>query len=193
MLTAICFVAVLILTTMLFLPKLGLFGNETDGRNTQIIESVTRSEQVALVSLGIQGIQEETSNGTIPLLNQAIPGSERATFAQYSFTAKLGLDGNEVRIEQIGEDSFRVNIPEFIFIGHDDEDFRLVTENNGALSWLTPEIDQLEMVNTILNDDAQGEYIESHQELLKDQAQNFYGGIITGVDPDVEVEFEFVG
>jgi hypothetical protein len=81
--------------------------------------------------------------------------------------------------------------PEFVFIGHDDEDFQLVTENNGALSWLTPEIDQFELVNTILNDEAKDEYIKSNEELLRDQARDFYGGIVTSVDPDVEVQFRF--
>jgi hypothetical protein len=190
-LTIICLAAVLILAAMQFLPKLDPFGVEKSTRNSQIIESVSRQEQVALVSLGIQGIQEEASKGTLPFLNQVVPWSERATFAQYSFKAKLGVDGEDVRIEETGEDSFLVTIPEFIFIGHDDEDFRLVTENNGALSWLTPEIDQFEMVNTILNDEAKDEYIASNEELLKDQARDFYGSIITSVDPDVKVEFSF--
>lgn len=188
-LTIICLATVLVLAAMQFLPKLDPFGIEKSTRKSQVIESVSRQEQVALVSLGIQGIQEDTSKGTVPFLNQAIPWSERATFAQYSFTAKLGVDGEDVRIEETDEDSFLVTIPEFIFIGHDDEDFRLVTENNGALSWLTPEIDQFEMVNTILNEDAKDEYIASNEELLKDQARDFYGGIITSVDPDVELEF----
>lgn len=187
----VCFVAVLVLAAMLLLPRLGLFGVGPSERNTQVIESVTREEQVALVSLGIQGIEEETDRMTVPLLQAHVPGSERATFVQYSFTAKLGLDGDDVEIVQTGEDAFRVSVPDFIFIGHDDEDFRLVTENNGVLSWLTPEIDELAMVNSILNDEAKEQYINSHEDLLKAQTESFYGGIITSVDPSVTVEFDF--
>jgi hypothetical protein len=188
---AVCFAAVVVLAAMLMLPRLGFFGADSSGRNTQIVESVTREEQVALVSLGIQGIEEKSDSMTIPLLQANVPGSERATFVQYSFTAKLGLDGDDVEIEQTGEDAFLVSVPEFIFIGHDDEDFRLVTENNGALSWLTPEIDELGMVNSILNDEAKAQYLDSHEELLKAQTESFYGGIITSVDPSVTVEFNF--
>jgi hypothetical protein len=99
------------LAAIQFLPKLDPFGIERSNRNSQIIESVSREEQVALVSMGIQGIQEETSSGTLPFLETVIPGSQRATFAQYSFTANLGGDGEDVRIEETGEDSFHVSIP----------------------------------------------------------------------------------
>lgn len=110
---------------------------------------------------------------------------------EYSFQGKLGIDGKSVDIEQTGEKKYVVSIPQFIFIGHDDVNFRMVTEDNGALSWVTPQIDTIEMVNEILNDGTKNQYLTAHNEELKEQAINFYEGIIEGVDPEIAVDFKF--
>lgn len=166
-----------------------LFGVSTETRNTQVINSITKQEQIVLLSLGIQGIYEKNQRGDF--LGAEIPGSERASFLQYNFDAKLGIEGGDVMIEQTGEDHFLISIPETIFIGHNNESFTMVAENNGALSWVTPEIDSVEMINEILDDSTQAEYIEKHKALVEEQAKAFYTGIITSIDPEIVVEFEF--
>jgi hypothetical protein len=158
-------------------------------RNTQMINALTRDEQVVLLSLGIQGISE--GNDRTDFNGWEIPGTERASFMEYGFTAKVGIAGQDVVIEQIGENEYRVSIPEFIFIGHDDATFRLVTEKNGALSWVTPPIDPVEMVNDVLDDEAKGQYIEGNRDILRDQTMAFYNGIIHGVDPEFVINYEF--
>ncbi|GAA1768731.1 hypothetical protein [Agromyces humatus] len=173
------------------LAGLSAFGTESESRDTQVIESVSRQEEVVLLGLGIQGISRKGEKST--LFGADVPGSERASFIQYTFDAKLGIDGSDVRIEPIGEGSYLITIPEFIFIGHDSEGFELIAEQNGVLSWITPEIDAVEMINDILDDELQDEYVESNQEVLRDQAEAFYKGIILGVDPNLTVKFKFEG
>lgn len=166
-----------------------LFGSESETRNTQVVNSITREEQVVLLSLGIQGIAEK--NEKSQFLGMDVPGSGRAMFVQYSFNAKLGIEGRDVEVLEIGEKDYLVMIPEFIFIGHDDETFRLVAEDNGAISWLTPKIDAFEAVNSILNDDAQLQYLDSNRETLEDQTKVFYTSIFTSIDPTITTRFEF--
>ncbi len=120
-----------------------------------------------------------------------IPGSDRVSFLKYEFEAKLGIDGQEVKIRQTGEDAFLVSIPEFIFIGHDNESFKVAAESNDALSWTTPKIDTVKMINKVLDDDAKEQYIDSNEAILRDQAKAFYTGIITSIDSTIVVEFEF--
>ncbi len=162
--------------------------NSTD-RGTQVIQAVEGKSEVALLSLGIQGIESRESNSEWFL--GVIPGSERATFIQYSFHAKLGIDGAKVTITQTGENTFHIVIPEFIFIGYQDPTFELVTERNGLLSFVTPAIDQLEMANKILDDNAKQGHIDANRQILQDQAQAFYSGIVRGIDPTIELEFTF--
>lgn len=144
---------------------------------------------VSLLSLGIQGIAEKTGKTTV--FGVEVPGSERATFIQYTFSAKLGFDGKDVKIEERGTNQYTISIPEFVFIGHDDVDLKLVTEKNGVLSWTNPKIDTLEMANHILNDKAQDGYIDSNEAVLKDQAKAYYNGIVKGIDPTIDLDFEF--
>lgn len=56
---------------------------------------------------------------------------------------------------------------------------------------MTPKIDPVEMINDILNADEKDRYIDSNEAILKDQAKAFYRGIITSIDPTIDVKFEF--
>ncbi|MCT2089975.1 hypothetical protein M3D92_11850 [Micrococcus terreus] len=166
--------------------------DEAETRNSQVVQSITREQQVVLLSLGIQGIVERTQDSH--LFGQeylTIPWSERASFIQYEFTAKLGFDGGQVQIEQTGDSSYRISIPELEFIGHSDERFKVAAEDNGVLSWITPPIDPVEMVNEVLNDRAKTEYVEQHQDVLRSQAEAFYSGILRGIDPQITAEYVY--
>jgi hypothetical protein len=174
---------------MAMLPGREAFGSKSESRNTQIINSITREEQVVLVSLGIQGLKSKEEKGQV--FGFDIPGSERAVFLRYSFTAKLGLEGKDVKVTPTGEKQLLVSIPEFIFIGHANEDFEIAVQKDGALGWMSPSIDPAQMVTEILNDEARLEYVKSHDGLLRDQAKAFYGNIIRAIDPTLDVQFEF--
>lgn len=171
------------------LPNLPYFGTDSSSRNTQIVHAVTRTEQVSLMSLGIQGISSKNQKSTFQGID--IPGSERASFIQYSFSAKLGIEGKSVKIAQVAASEYLVSVPKFVFIGHSDVDFRLVIESSGVVSWVTPKIDTVEMVNAILNDDSKDQYIIENSDILKDQAKSFYGRIVSSIDPSISLKFEF--
>lgn len=190
-LVVLCFAVVGAVVAVDRFTDFSILDDRSESRSTQVINAVTREEQVVLVSLGIQGIDEETVTSTIFGLD--VPLSGRATFLQYNFDAKLGIEGGDVQIEETGVDEFLVSIPEFVFIGHDNESFRLVAEDNGVLSFVTPDNDSAEMITRILNDDTKDEYVESNAEILRDQAESFYSGIIRAIDPAISLQFEFSG
>lgn len=181
--------AALALGATMALSGTPLFGSTSESHNTQIVKSITREEQVVLVGLGIEGISQKNKKGEI--FGIEIPGSDRAVFLRYSFTAKLGLEGKDVTVTETGENQYLVSIPQFIFIGHGNPTFETAAQQDGILSWTVPEIDPVEMINEILNDDAKDQYIKANEDLLRDQAKAFYGNIIKGIDPDAEVRFEF--
>lgn len=174
---------------ILALPGLHVFDTSSQSRNTQIVNSISREEQVVLVSLGIEGLKSKTEKGEV--FGIEIPGSDRAVFLRYSFTAKLGLEGKDVRVTPTGEKQLLVSIPEFIFIGHANENFEMAVQKDGVLGWMTPTIDPAEMVTEILNDEAKDNYIKANDGVLKDQAKAFYGNVIKGIDPTIDVQFEF--
>ncbi len=171
-------------------PQAALPQTVSETRSTQIIESVTGEEQVVLLSLGIQGIEMKDAQSEWRW--GIIPGSERKSYMMYSFKAKLGLEGKHVEIAEIAQNRFLVTIPDFIFIGHDEESFDSAIEMNGALSWVTEEIDPTEMVNTILGDESKQEYLASFEEDLREQTRDYYTGIVSSIDPTAVLEFKFL-
>lgn len=188
---AFVLVGVVVAVGALFLfraPIASWIGPTTD-KNTQIVNAVTRTQEVALVTLGIEGIRErKTDDGQILFLS--IPNS-RATFLRYSFDAKLGLDAEDVEIDEQADGSFVVRIPSFIVIGIDNQNVEVAAESNDLLSWTTAEIDKVEMVNTIFGDDVEAEYLVKNTDLLQDQARAFYSTIVHSIDPEVDLAFEF--
>lgn len=164
---------------------------ETESRTSQIVRAIEQEQEVVLLSLAIQGITEERSASTI--LGREIPGTGRVIFLEYGYRAKLGIDGAGVRITQTGENSFQVSIPEFIFIGHSDEEFRTAVEDNSVLSFITPDIDTAQAITKILDEDTKAQHVTDNRDLLEDQTKAFYSGIVEGIDPDATVTYEFRG
>lgn len=169
--------------------EFSVFGTKSETRNEQVVHSIERHEKVVLLGLGIQGIEEQRDSSTV--FGKEIPGSGRAAFIKYTYRAQLGVDGENVTIKKTGENAFKVSIPEFIFIGHDGLDLEKVVEDNGVLSVVTGEIDELEMVNDVLNDEMKDQHVADNDDLLRDQAENFYSGIIKSIDPTITLEFDF--
>lgn len=169
-----------------------LFGTRSDDRNSQVVQSVEREEEVVLLSLAVQGIDKDTEARKLPFGD--LWESGRASYIQYEFRAKLGIDGEDVDIEPKpeAENTYIVSIPEFIWIGESEWSTEVAVENNGALSLFTPEIDQVEQINEILqNAGIKEKHLKANDEQLRGQARAFYTGILTAIDPEVALQFEF--
>ncbi|GAB2502783.1 hypothetical protein CATRI_00970 [Corynebacterium atrinae] len=161
----------------------------TESNNTKVITAIERQEQVVLLSTSTQGLAEERAQTN--WLGRNIYGTGRTQFVQYNYRAKLGIEARDVTIEEKGDNQFLISIPAFIFIGHDNVQFKTAIENNGVISWITPEIDTSEMISRILSEDATNAQIDENRGLLQEQAKSFYSGIVRGVSREAELEFEF--
>ncbi|MGO3528793.1 hypothetical protein [Glutamicibacter arilaitensis] len=158
-------------------------------RNTEITHSLQREEQVVLLSLGVQEIENTSQDKTF--FDFKIPGTTRTSHVQFSFDAKVGIEGEDVKVEEAGNNRYIVSIPEFIFIGHENLNVKLINEENGVLSWVTPDIDQNEMLQKVLSDELQDEHIEKNEDTLREQAPSFYKRIVEGIDPSATLEFKY--
>ena len=167
----------------------GMFFGAAQEREVQVIRSIELEEQVVLVRSGITGLKPEREvkdiNGIV------VPWSDRSLLLKYEFDTMVGIDGRGVSIVPTGEKSFRVAIPDFILIGTADAEYSVVNENNGVLSFATPEIDTLQLTQELLTDDVLQEHIEGLRPVLEEQARTFYTNIVTAIDPTITLEFEF--
>jgi hypothetical protein len=175
-----------------FVTHLGwsdVFGTRSESHDSQVIRAVERTQEVSLVSLGIQGITEKEKSAEV--FGHSVPGTGEEVFLQYGFNAKLGVDGADVDVTKTGKSAYRITVPDFIFIGYDEPTFKVATQDSGVLSWLTADIDQVQMVNEILNDGARQTYLTTNQQLLEEQTKTFYDSLISSIDPAAHLTYEF--
>ncbi|MFA4897862.1 MULTISPECIES: hypothetical protein [Microbacterium] len=169
---------------------LGKVLGATEERSTQVIRSITREEQIILATAGMTDVKTESDAQEFFGLFD-IPFTDRTMLMKYEYDAKFGIEGSDVSIEPIGDDTYRVSIPEFVFLGYDNPDFSIADEKNGILSWATPAIDKNEVVKSILTDEAVAAHIEGMRPVLEEQAKSFYTNIITAIDPGVTLQFTY--
>lgn len=163
------------------------FKNES---SSQVIESLKREDQIVLLSLGVQDIKSDTKNSAT-FANIEIPGSTRQLTIQYKFNAKLGIEGKDVGISETGSNEYTITIPEFSFIGYENLSYGVLKDENGLLSWFTPEIEESAMINLVLSENAQQQYVDAQQEILQEQAAEFYSEIVQSTDPEIELKFKY--
>ncbi len=162
---------------------------ETESSTTEIVTAVEREEQVVLVSSSVQGLHKTETRTTA--LGRGVPGTARTNFLQYTYTAKLGIEGQDVSIRETADNAYTIVIPEFTFIGYSDPTFDTVLENGGILSFVSPEIDTADVITDVLNGEAKAEHLRRNKALMKDQAKVFYSGIVHAIDEDAKLTFEY--
>lgn len=163
----------------------------SEQREIQVIKSVELQEQVVLVRSAIADLKPRADiqdiNGVV------IPWTDRSVLLQYEFDTMVGINGEDVTITRTGDNTFVIAIPDFILIGIDEPRYHVVNESNGVLSFLTPEIDTLQLTQEVLTDDVKAQHIDGLRPLLEVQAKGFYTSIVTAIDPNVSLEFTFAG
>lgn len=167
----------------------------SESRDTQVIRSIEREEQIILVSAGQADVKEERRDGVdfLDLGLFTVPGTERALLMRYEYDAKYGIEGGDVKINPDGNGGYRISIPEFVFLGYANPNVEVASESNGLLSWTTPEIDQGEVIEKILTDEAVATHIDGIRQVLQEQAQAFYSNIVLAIEPEARLTFTFAG
>ena len=163
-------------------------GITTESNDSKVITAIERTQEVSLVSLGIQGLKDKSQSTDIA--GWQVPGTTKKVWLQYTFKAKLGIDGSRVEVDKTGEHIYKVVVPDFTFIGFDDVDFKVALEDND-FSFATPDIDQAAMVSEVLSDAEQENYLTTNRDLLQDQTMVFYDSLIMSIDPSAKTTYEF--
>lgn len=183
-------VAVVALSMTNVLPFGNLFGGTQQSETTLTVTSLSPKEEIALVSIGIQGLDKTDSSGRI--LGMDVPAGSSTTYIPFKFDAKFGVDGEKVVIKQGDvEGSYTVVVPEFIVIGTSEVTFDDPIEQAQFFGWTAPQVSQAQRHTEILSEDTVKQYIGEYETLLKDQTEVFYTRIITAIDPTVTLTFEF--
>ena len=143
-------VAIVGFTTLRNAGLLSPLGIKSETLDSQVVQSVKRTEEVSLLALGIQGITSDKRCSTA--FGKCLPGTSDTVYLQYTFTGKLGIDGAGVEVTESGTDTYTISVPAFEFIGYSEPKFEVAVTNDGVLSFVTEDIDQAEMITKILGE-----------------------------------------
>ncbi|AQP53395.1 hypothetical protein CBF34_09025 [Vagococcus penaei] len=173
----------------IFIGKQDVFKSREHSEETQVIKTLTKEKQIVLVNLGISDIYGVEKN--LQVFDADIFGTNKHKYMKAEFDMKLGIDGKQVKINKTGTDTYEVKVPKFMFIGHSNTKFKVIVDDGGILSWMTPDIDESEMINKILDSKAQETYIKKYDELLKESTTEFYQTLINSIAPDAKLTITF--
>jgi len=176
-------------TTLKNAGLLSPLGIKSETSDSQVVQSIKRTEEVSLLALGIQGITSEERCSTA--FGKCVPGTSDKVFLQYTFTGKLGFDGAGVEVTEAGPGSYTISVPAFEFIGYSEPKFEVAVTDDGVLSFVTEDIDQAGMITKILGEEAQQKHLDDNEELLREQTKVFYDNIILSVAPDAKITYEY--
>lgn len=165
------------------------WGASSESTNTQVVRSIELKQDVILVSLSVEAIA--TKKDDFRIGDWKIPGTEETVLMSYGFDAKLGIDGSKVTIEQTGESAYTVTVPAFQFLAYDNFNFETVVDDGGVLSFVTPDIDQDEMRNALINDEVKAKHVADNAHLLQLQCEAFYNNIVHSIDPNIVLTFVY--
>lgn len=177
------------LTAIVSLWMASPFHVVTQSSSTQVVKALEKKSEVVILHLAVADVDSMKKVKTFYQFD--IPGSDRATLLKYEFDAKLGFSGDDVKITDTGDGTFLVSIPEFTFIGYDNWHTELVSQKDGLLSWLTPEIDDRKMAEGFIDDSKKQEYIQANLRDLREESVRFYTDIARAIDPDITLKFVF--
>lgn len=169
--------------------------NQKDGfnRSHTMVKYLEETSEVAFLNVGIQDVQTQTNNSTIPWTKIGIPGSEKKAIIILNYAAKLGIK-EAVKIDETEENHFHITVPKFEFIGVElDEDapYQLYDSRGGLLSMTTKNIDTGTMVSQSLSKKSQTNYLEQYLGDLQASAQNYYTALFAAIDPEIVLTFTF--
>lgn len=155
-----------------------------------VVDGLTNEKQIVLLKTSIEDtVEDETALIDLPFLGTL--GTQKIKSIQYQLTAKFGIDGKEVVIEEKGDNEFTIYIPQFIFIGYSDVVIYGIDENNERFSMLTKDVDEVDLMNEIFNERKQEEFIVQFNSELKEYAQEFYNGLLEDMSSSPKLNFVF--
>ncbi|MBU7567329.1 hypothetical protein ACFQGR_06815 [Weissella sagaensis] len=162
---------------------------QTVSQDTLTVKSLTKEKKIVMVNLGLSEILNEKR--TTKLFGQDIVGTNRQKIMQASFDAELGIDGKDVKITATGDNTYKITVKKFIFIGYSNPNFKVLDEHNGVFSSFTADVSETEMINKVLDTKSKQKYVAKYNDLLEQSTTDFYRNIVTATNPKAKLTFIF--
>lgn len=185
------FIVVLVICLIKFIPDITK-GKEYS-KSYSIVKYIEQVNNTVFLNVGIQTIETQENNTTIPWTKIGIPFTEKKAIIILNYQAKLGIK-KPVKIGKVNDNKYKISIPKYEVIGVelDSKAPYQVYDSSGALfSNSTEDIETGKLVTNQLSNKKQEAYLSKYTEQMDESAKSYYKTLFQGINKEAKLEFNF--
>ena len=185
------FIVVLVICIIMLIPVMTK-GKEYS-KSYSIVKYIEQVNETVFLNVGIQTIETQENNTTIPWTKIGIPFTEKKAIIILNYQAKLGIK-KPVKIDKVNDNKYKISIPKYEVIGVELDSkapYQLYDSSGALLSNSTENIDTGKLVINRLSTKKQEMYLAKYKGQMNDSAKTYYKTLFQGINKEAKLEFNF--
>lgn len=162
-------------------------------KSYSIVKYIEQVNSTVFLNVGIQTIETQENNTTIPWTKIGIPFTEKKAIIILNYQAKLGIK-KPVKIDKVNDNKYKISIPKYEVIGIELDSkapYQLYDSSGALLSNSTENIDTGKLVINRLSTKKQEMYLAKYKGQMNDSAKSYYKTLFQGINKNAKLEFNF--
>lgn len=162
-------------------------------KSYSIVNYIEQVNETVFLNVGIQTIETQENNTTIPWTKIGIPFTEKKAIIILNYQAKLGIK-KPVKIDKVNDNKYKISIPKYEVIGiklDSKAPYQLYDSSGALLSNSTEDVDTGKLIVNRLGNKKQEAYLSKYNEQMNESAKSYYKTLFQGIDKDAKLEFQF--
>ena len=162
-------------------------------KSYSIVKYIEQVNATVFLNVGIETIETQENNTTIPWTKTGIPFTEKKKIIILNYQAKLGIK-KPVKIDKVNDNKYKISIPKYEVIGVELDSkapYQLYDSSGALLSNSTEDVDTGKLVINRLSTKKQEMYLAKYKGQMNDSAKSYYKTLFQGINKEAKLEFNF--
>ena len=185
------FIVVLVICIIMLIPVMTK-GKEYS-KSYSIVKYIEQVNETVFLNVGIQTIETQENNTTIPWTKIGIPFTEKKAIIILNYQAKLGIK-KPVKIDKVNDNKYKISIPKYEVTGVELDSkapYQLYDSSGALLSNSTEDVDTGKLIVNRLSNKKQEAYLSKYNEQMDESAKLYYKTLFQGINKEAKLEFNF--
>ena len=162
-------------------------------KSYSIVKYIEQVNETVFLNVGIQTIETQENNTTIPWTKIGIPFTEKKAIIILNYQAKLGIK-KPVKIDKVNDNKYKISIPKYEVTGVELDSkapYQLYDSSGALLSNSTEDVDTGKLIVNRLSNKKQEAYLSKYNEQMDESAKSYYKTLFQGINKEAKLEFNF--
>ena len=185
------FIVVLVICIIMLIPVMTK-GKEYS-KSYSIVKYIEQVNETVFLNVGIQTIETQENNTTIPWTKIGIPFTEKKAIIILNYQAKLGIK-KPVKIDKVNDNKYKISIPKYEVTGVELDSkapYQLYDSSGALLSNSTEDVDTGKLIVNRLSNKKHEAYLSKYNEQMDESAKSYYKTLFQGINKEAKLEFNF--